>query len=279
MDNRQIHDSFEKIVPKAEKKTYIYYDILRNYDKKGYVTTRRLHFWKQKLDRYVPAIALGMIVLCVFSFYGVKSGLFTGVPFRTTNQILEDTGYTAEAGGVADDAAAQDENAAVADAAPTEGTQAVEERAEKAAAPEAQYEGEDTVTANIYGAVDIGYTHYIVEGMPQDPLVLWDEMQELGAVPAEITLEAYSLSDSELTLEFDESLQEIQDKSATDAIITGIAVTYKEVFPGVGLTILSGSEPVLFEGTPIDVNAKTVEDLNITDTEQHSYGAAEEEGT
>lgn len=87
----EIHDVFDSIELNDSKKEKIYYEILRNYEKKGYVSSKKLHFFKQNLDRFVPAIAPCILLLAIFSFYGVTTGLFTGVPYKSTEQIIAET--------------------------------------------------------------------------------------------------------------------------------------------------------------------------------------------
>lgn len=267
-ENKAIHDSFERIVPKEGKKTAVYYEILRNYEKKGYVSNRKLHFFKQKFDRMVPALALCLVGIFVFAYFGVTSGLLTGSPFQTTDQLLNEAGYgqAAGAGSAADEAEMfQAPEAAKAEAQEDAGE--TTEMTRSGAAPA-------LVTANIYAALDVGYTRYIVSNMPQDALLLWEEMEELEAVPAAINLEAYSLDAGALTLEFSADLQEILDKSAADSLATAIAATYRDFYPEAEeLVILSGGSPITFQGEAIDLSAATADTLSVTDTRELEYGA------
>jgi hypothetical protein len=279
MDNKTLHDSFGKIVPRAETKKRVYYEILRNYDKKGYVSNRRLHFMKQRFDRYVPAIAACLLLLFGISYFGVSSGLFTGKAFQSTDQMLRDAGYarTGDANlaegaqeEITGEATAQDEAYVVEEGAGEAATEAAQQEESSAYAAAAS---QDTATVHFYAPQDIGYTHYIVEGVPLDPITVWEEMRKIGAVPEEIVLESYSMTEDSLLLYFNGTLQEIQSKSATTSLVTGIFVSYQELYPNLALEIFSGDSPILFQGEELDLSGISSQDLSVTDTKEYVWEA------
>ena len=248
--NNEIHDAFESIILSDKTKEKIFYQIQRNFDKKGYISGRKLHFFKQTFDRFVPAIALCIVIFVGFSFYGVTTGLFTGVPYKTTEEILQNTGNRP---------------------APLE-IDTPEPAARNAASGSSAPATAGTVTANIYAAIDIGYTHYIVQNIPQDPIVLWDEIITLGAVPEAISLDSYSMDSSQLVLNFNKELQTIQDSSATTSIVCGIAKTYDEFYPeSESLIINSDGAALSFQGATVDINTLIAQNINITDTKNVVY--------
>ena len=254
----EIHDAFDSIKLNDSKKEKIYYEIQRNYEKKGYISSKKLHFFKQTFDRFVPAIALCILLLVGFSFYGVTTGLFTGVPYKSTEEIIAETADTSKSSSTS--------------TAPAPATaRGTDTPINDAPAPDANTVT-DTVTANIYSAFDIGYTLYVVEDLPNDPMVLWNEIINLKAVPQSIALNSYTMEDSVLVLDFNKELQTLQDSSATTAIVCGIAKTYDEFYPeNESLAINSGGAAISFQGEPIDIKALLDEHINITDTKNTLY--------
>lgn len=260
-DKDRIHDSFGRIKLKDEKKQHIYYEIQRNYEKKGFVSNQKLHFFKQRLDRIVPAAAAFIILVCAFAYYGVSSGLLTGQPYIATDKILADAG--GGEGGKADEPVAGGRAEAAAEDAPVSSE----------SAQLAKFGGASpATTANVYAGIDVGYTLYVIEDIPQDALVLWQEMENLNAVPNEISLESYTISDNTLTLDFNESLQEVQNASATTSMVSGIVQTYRDFYPEVTAVVVnSAGSPVTFEGEEIDTNLEIA--IDVTDREVIQYAA------
>lgn len=259
-DKDLIRKSFGKIKLKDEKKQHIYYEIQRNYDKKGFVSNQKLHFFKQRFDRIVPAVAAFIILVCAFAYYGVSTGLLTGQPYVATDKILADTG--AGEGGKMDEPVAGGRTEAAAEDAPVSSESA---QLAKFGA------GYPATTANVYAGIDVGYTLYVIEDIPQDALVLWQEMENLNAVPADISLESYSISDNTLTLDFNGSLQDIQNASATTSMVAGIAQTYRDFYPEVTAVVInSAGSPVTFEGEEIDTSSEITFDITNREVIQYA---------
>ena len=93
LDPESVKASFGRIICKTERKEHLYYDCLRDYNKKKVINKAKFRYFKRKLDKYIPAIAIVAIVICVFSWYAVNSGLLTGHQFVHSDDLMDQYEY------------------------------------------------------------------------------------------------------------------------------------------------------------------------------------------
>lgn len=92
-DEERIKASLGRIICPTERKDHIYHDCLRSNNKKKDVNKAKARYFKRKLDKYIPIIALAAIAICVFSWYAVNSGLLTGLKFVHSNDLMDQYEY------------------------------------------------------------------------------------------------------------------------------------------------------------------------------------------
>ncbi|MEG1427169.1 MAG: hypothetical protein RSC76_05725 [Oscillospiraceae bacterium] len=206
------------------------------------------------MDRLVPYAAVFVLLLCGFCFYGVSSGLFTGVKPIPETAIADDL----------------EKIAPTEVAAPTP----LPEKDARAA----KGEEKNLVSLTAYAPMDVGFTAYVLENVPKDALLLWDELARLGAMPAGITLESFRLEGESLTLSFNEALQTRMTASATDDLVVGIVKTFSALYPEVtALSLESAGAPLTFHDKKIDTAPLFTKEVSVTDTKTAVYGEKEQE--
>lgn len=266
MRRDDIRFSLDKIQPPPGVKERVYKNIMENSQNEKYVSKKKLHFVKLRVDRVVPYAAAFIILFCCFAIYGVNTGLFTGAPIKDA---------------AAPSAASNQDTAGGAQVQNEEGSPEfaevppkVEEKAEAAkfsgnaaadlAAPPV------TVTALL--PFDVGYTSYTVENVPQDALALWDELVRIKAING-LNLESYSFEDNILTLNFDKSLQNRLDAGATNVIAIGLSKTFSSLYPDAAEIIINSSgSPIEFGGEKLNCTSLKEENVSVTDSKTFTYG-------
>lgn len=93
LEPERVKASFGRIILPAERKEHIYHDCLRNYKQKKAVNKAKARYFKRRVDKYIPLIALLAIGVCVFSWYAVNSGLLTGLKFVHSNELMDQYEY------------------------------------------------------------------------------------------------------------------------------------------------------------------------------------------
>lgn len=93
LEPERVRESFGRIICNTERKDHIYHDCLRNYNKKKSVNKAKARYFKRKVDKYIPLIALAAICICVFSWYAVNSGLLTGLKFVHSKDLMNQYEY------------------------------------------------------------------------------------------------------------------------------------------------------------------------------------------
>lgn len=92
-DPERVKESFGRIICKTERKDHLYHDCLRNFGKKKAVNKAKARYFKRKIDKYIPLIALIAIAVCIFSWYAVNSGLLTGLKFVHSSDLMDQYEY------------------------------------------------------------------------------------------------------------------------------------------------------------------------------------------
>ena len=273
-DKQTIVRAFDSIKAKDSVKEHIFYEVQRNYENSGYVSKAKLRFAKHNFDRYVPAVAACVILICGLSFFGVSQGWFTGEPFKPTDQLLKENGvsYSEEASLPLTAAAPSEENAS-SEASTQEGSSTDEK---SITAGNYTANSVETTDITIFAAKDIGYTQYKIYGIPKDGFILWDEMQVIGAAPTTFSLESYSFDDSDgsmtLVLNFDDGLQTFLDSSATTDVISGVVNSFSQLFTEcTAIDVNSNGVPAVFGGNPLDTAAMMSAQFQITAAEEITY--------
>lgn len=269
MNRNEIKSALDKIEAVPETKERVYWEVRRNAQNKDYVSKRKLHNAKMRMDRIVPFAAAFVILLFGLCYWGVTSGFLTGahaaVPEDRTGGIAP---RQEEAGALegAEPEAAMEEAPAHGNTAPGTAASALNDTA----APIL-----DEVTA--YAAFDVGYTAYTITAVPQDISAYFGELQRIGALPKSLALQGYELGEGTLTLNFEPSLQELLNSSATTALVTAVAKSYYALYPDLtALNIQANGSPLTFQGEAIDATALMTQEVSVTDTKSLRFGETAE---
>lgn len=255
-EDQIIKEAFGKIKAEYSAKEHVFYEVQRDFDKKGFISKAKLRYFKRRMDRFVPAIALFVIVFCVFSFYSVSTGLFTdGKVYKSSNEIMEEyrekTGET-DSGDEADYTAPEAKSAENTD----EGA---------------------LIDISVIAAKDIGFTEFKISQIPDDIFTIWEEMQNIGAAPTFFDLVSCSFDANEdqhtLIVDFDEKLQEFMDNSASLDVLTGIVKSFSNYYTDCdAIVINSGDKPVTFQGKEVDTAEMMASDIKVMAHETVNYG-------
>lgn len=122
---------------------------LTDRDDQGFEGKQRLRRFKRWLDNAIPYIALGVVALGAFAFFGVEYGWFTGVPYEKTRPI---DGYMASG------------------------------YYGNSPAPASRIEYE-TGDLSVYAPEEDGFVQYVVAGAPRSASAAAKQMVALGGLP------------------------------------------------------------------------------------------------
>jgi DNA-directed RNA polymerase specialized sigma24 family protein len=267
--NREIEKAFKdkgsnfsdvlfSIQPDSDLADQIKNTVLTKSEDKSFISKKHLTLLKHTFDKYVPVIAVALIALCVFSYYAVSVGLFTGKVYKSSNDILNETSVISDVSVISTS---------------SEASQSDTSQNSLSSEASQDYSSFDKVDVDAVISQDLGYTEYNIKSVPQNAVALWNELLRINAVPNSIHLIDYKYEGTTLTLYFDQYLQAAITASATTTLITSICKTYSSMFPDVtDIVILSNNSSLTKDGKNIDISSCWNTDISITDVHNISYG-------
>lgn len=245
LSEEDVREWIQTIQMPDDMRSRILYTILNEAKDKHFSINSKATAFKRRLDRAIPYVALGVIVVSVFCVAALRSG-WLGVEYERTPDIVPGTEISAE----------EDENGE-----------------SHVTLPESSAESTATLAkldVSIYVPDDFGLVQYNLSGVEGDASVVAAKMAEKGAFPTSVTLEdlkyyqkgeaVSSLKTGEMLevrLYFSAELQDYLDTAATTASLEAIARTFDAFYDAANmnlsnLEIYSGGEPVTVNGEKVD---------------------------
>lgn len=254
----------QTIVMPDDMRSRVQYTILNQIKDKHFGVNRRAKSFKRGLDRAIPYVALGIIVVCVLSVVAVRAGWF-GTPYvRTPDVILEEN---TPASAAPDSASSTESHAA---------TPAPESSADESRAAA-------VLDVPVFVPSDSGLAQYNYTSFEADASVLVQKMAEKGAFPADVTLDALdymrngevvsalrSGEQLEVRLYFSGALQTHLDGAKSTASLEAVAKTFRAFYEAAGMTlakleIYSDGRPVVVGGMEINCTSLMYGELPVSD--------------
>ena len=254
----------QTIVMPDDMRSRVQYTILNQIKDKHFGVNSRAKSFKRGLDRAIPYIALGIIVVCALSVVAVRAGWF-GTPYvRTPDVILEEN---TPASSAPDGASSAESHAAT----PVPESSADEPRAAA------------VLDVPVFVPSDSGLAQYNYTGLEADASVLVQKMAEKGAFPADVTLDALdymrngevvsalrSGEQLEVRLYFSGALQTHLDGAKSTASLEAVAKTFRAFYEAADMTlakleIYSDGRPVVVGGMEINCTSLMYGELPVSD--------------
>ena len=254
----------QTIVMPDDMRSRVQYTILNQIKDKHFGVNSRAKSFKRGLDRAIPYIALGIIVVCALSVVAVRAGWF-GTPYvRTPDVILEEN---TPASSAPDGASSAESHAAT----PVPESSADESRAAA------------VLDVPVFVPSDSGLAQYNYTGLEADASVLVQKMAEKGAFPADVTLDALdymrngevvsalrSGEQLEVRLYFSGALQTYLDGAKSTASLEAVAKTFRAFYEAADMTlakleIYSDGRPVVVGGMEINCTSLMYGELPVSD--------------
>ena len=254
----------QTIVMPDDMRSRVQYTILNQSKDKHFGVNSRAKSFKRGLDRAIPYIALGIVVVCALSVVAVRAGWF-GTPYvRTPDVILEENTPVSSA---PDGALSEESHAA---------TPAPESSADESRAAA-------VLDVPVFVPSDSGLAQYNYTGLEADVSVLIQKMVEKGAFPADVTLDALdymrngevvsalrSGEQLEVRLYFSGALQTHLDGAKSTASLEAVAKTFRAFYEAADMTlakleIYSDGKPVVVGGMEINCTSLMYGELPVSD--------------
>lgn len=212
---------------------------------KHFNTNSGVRTFKQRMDRAIPFVALGVISVCVFSVLAVRLGWFGSV-FSSTPSAIPGDVY----------------GSAVTSAPESHAT---------AAPTEAPADPGDVLYTRVTVFVPdaAGLVQYDFASMEADAVKIVEKMAEKGAFPAEVSLSSLEYrrdgkvvqsvkSGEQLTvrLYFSGALQDYLDSAPSTASLEAVAKTFRAFYESAGMTL--AVLEVYADGTPVAVSGHEI---------------------
>ncbi|MGN0478003.1 MAG: sigma-70 family RNA polymerase sigma factor [Hominenteromicrobium sp.] len=251
----------QTIVMPDDMRSRVQYAILNQIKDKHFGVNSRAKSLKRGLDRAIPYIALGVIVIGVFSVVAVRAGWF-GTPYVRTPDVtlVEDTPASESSGSTESHAAT-----------PVPESSADESRTAA------------ILDVSVFVPSESGLTQYNYTGLEADAQVIVQKMAEKGAFPADVTLDDLTYMRNgepvsalrsgeqlEVRLQFSGTLQNYLDGAASTASLEAIAKTFRAFYEAADMTlakleIYSGGQPVVVGGMEINCTSLMYGELPVSD--------------
>ena len=259
-----LRDWIQTIEMPDDMRSRVQYAILNQIKDKHFGTNSRAKALKRGLDRAIPYVALGILVVCALSVVAVRAGWF-GTPYvRTPDVIAEaDTPVSASSDG-AESAESH---------AGTPVPQATPETSRATA----------MLDIPVFVPSDSGLTQYNYRGFEADASVLVQKMAEKGAFPTDVTLDALTYMRNgevvsslrsgdqlEVRLQFSGALQTYLDGAQSTASLESIAKTFRAFYEAAGMTlakleVYADDKPIVVGNMEINCTSLMYGELPVSD--------------
>ena len=214
-NEQKIKDAFEAIESDEYSRNHTFYEIKRNWNKKGYIAKKKFTYFKHRFDKCVPLVACLCIAVVIYAYFAVQEGWITGSKYQESTELVEENGYVYEG---------EDETVAAAKAY-FDGSKTYNEL---------DIGGDDSSseTSEVDSGIDLksatssDITH--LDESPENFFDLWDKLVELGYVPEDAELVSSSIDSSSsnnivVVLEFNDEFQTYADSQSDTEFLQTIA--------------------------------------------------------
>ncbi len=248
-NEQKIKDAFEAIESDEYSRNHTYYEIKRNWNKKGYIAKQKFTYFKHRFDKYVPLVACLCIAVVVYAYFAVQEGWITGSRYQESTEMVEENGYVYEG---------EDETVAAAKAY-FDGSKAFND-------VEIGDDGASSESSEIDNGIDLksavssDSTH--LDESPKDFFELWDKLVQLGYVPENAELISSSIDSSSsnnivVVLEFNDELQTYADSQSDTEFLQIIADDFYALNSDyASFTFTVGETPLTVNGEVVTITAK-----------------------